>query len=572
MAVYDKNRRLLADVGGGGGGGADQLMILLLQELVFGTKMSDAYPAELISVADYQQLLQKIRGDHYKTINYLKDKVNQEHITPETDWKDYDTILRTVIADVLAFVEQKGYDLGYTTGFGEGRTAGYTEGYATGFAEGRTAGYSEGRTAGFAEGYTEGHTVGFTEGREAGYTEGRAAGFTEGYTVGYAAGYAAGQSGADPYSSPVDGWIDIRQVMANAPLLYDGSSNEYKAAAVTLLFDSKATTMFSQYSSTFGHGSAQAIWITSDGARYESANISGQVTHTWDESRDYQTCAQGYKTRYVITYLRNQPSSYITFDNYDYIWTQNNNALWIHMDNFEVRSVINYSTLTDSNYNMTPLEMITCGENARGTANTSFRFGIMKDLRHVELPEGMTKIGQQSFDMAYMISGFKSLKIPSTITEVGMLSMTSILPDKFVMPKNLATISSAQGMLAYYSVVGELIRAQGFSVVGGIKQLHFPVMPNTDLAMQVMNYGSVSSNAYSASLRAITCDSGFNIRYLVDFTRCIHLSKSAMVNYGNNIASRVGMTAGTITFGATNLAKLSAAEKLIFTQKNYTIN
>jgi|GEM_PF-5464802 len=374
----------------------------------------------------------------------------------------------------------------------------------------------------------------------------------------------------NPAVDAVDGWTDIRRVMDNAPLLYDSSNNEYKAAAVTLLFDCKATTVFSQYSSCFGNGYQSAIWVTSDGSRYTSTEISGQVTHTWNEAQDV-SCAQGYKTRYVITYLRNIPSSYITFDNYDYIWSTNNNALWVHLDNFEVRTVTNNSTLTDSNYNMTPLEMITCGANARGTANTVFRIGIMKDLRHIELPEGMTKITQQSFEMLDMRGGLKSLKIPSTVTEVGMLSMTGITPDTFVMPKNLTTVSSAQGMISYYNVVGEVINQNGGTIVGGIKQLHFPVFPNTDIAMQVMNRGSFT-NAISTSLRAVTCDSGFNIRYLVDFGRCIHLSKSAITNFGNNLASRVGMTAGTITFGATNIAKLSAAEKTIFTNKNYNIN
>ena len=374
----------------------------------------------------------------------------------------------------------------------------------------------------------------------------------------------------NPDADALVGWIDIRQVMESAPILYDSSNNEYKAAAVTLLFDCKATTAFSQYSSCFGNGYQPAIWVTSDGARYTSTDISGQVTHTWNEASD-TPCVQGYKTRYVITYLRNISSSYISFDDYDYIWSQNNNALWVHMDNFDVRSVTNYSTLTDSNYNMTPLEMITCGEKARGTASTIFRFGIMKDLRHVELPEGMMKITQQSFEMLDMRGGLRSFKIPSTVTEVGMLSMTGITPDTFIMPKNLTTISNASGMLAYYNIVGEVINQNGGTIVGGIKQLHFPVLPNTELSMNVMNRGSFT-NAISTSLRALTCDSGFSIRSLVDFGRCIHLSKSAIINFGNNLSSRVGKTAGIITFGSINLAKLSSVEKMIFTSKNYTIN
>ena len=375
---------------------------------------------------------------------------------------------------------------------------------------------------------------------------------------------------SNPCSDPIDGWIDIRHVMANAPNIIDPTTSiEYKPAMVTLLSDAMKSTMFSPMSPVFG-GSYNSgygdggLYVTSDSVTIYPNMIASGYTHTWNDSYDV-LCSQRYKTRYIITYIKNTPTARISAETYDYMWSSNTNSLWCHIDN----CLVGYFDMSNiqSQTNNVSLEMVTCGLNCTGNASTVFKGGLTRNLRHLELPEGTTKLSASAFDFG--ITSFKSIKLPSTIIGLEFGCLMDYTGDKFTFPASLTSIGG--GNMSNNGVVGERTgNTQGYSNINGIKQIHIPKFVSDDLIVYVFENASTRS---APSLRAVTCDVGACFRQLTHLGQCFNLSRSSMLELGRNLKSRVGMTyAGTIYFGATNLAKLSADEKLIFTQKNYTLS
>ena len=72
------------------------------------------------------------------------------------------------------------------------------------------------------------------------------------------------------------------------------------------------------------------------------------------------------------------------------------------------------------------------------------------------------------------------------------------------------------------------------------------------------------------SLENVTIENGFNCNYL-NLSSSTNYSVETMVSWFNALADRTGDTAYTFTIGATNLNKLTAEQKAIATNKNWTL-
>ena len=73
-----------------------------------------------------------------------------------------------------------------------------------------------------------------------------------------------------------------------------------------------------------------------------------------------------------------------------------------------------------------------------------------------------------------------------------------------------------------------------------------------------------------SSLENVTIENGFNCNKL-DLSSSTRYSVETMVSWFNALADRTGQASFTLTIGATNLNKLTAEQKAIATNKNWTL-
>ena len=131
--------------------------------------------------------------------------------------------------------------------------------------------------------------------------------------------------------------------------------------------------------------------------------------------------------------------------------------------------------------------------------------------------------------------GLESLSLPSTIQT---LNLTGLYRLKSIVIPTAATNVTLSNL--------------------GIESLHIP-----------STVTKITCN-YLNNLKYISVDYGFNINGL-DLTTSTCLSKDCIVSLLENLADRTTTGVRTLTLGSINLAKLSAEEKLIATNKNWTL-
>ena len=72
------------------------------------------------------------------------------------------------------------------------------------------------------------------------------------------------------------------------------------------------------------------------------------------------------------------------------------------------------------------------------------------------------------------------------------------------------------------------------------------------------------------SLEEIELQKGFNVS--ANFSNCTNLSAESLIGMLESLKDLRGETAKSLTIGATNLAKLTNAQKGIATDKNWTLS
>ena len=107
------------------------------------------------------------------------------------------------------------------------------------------------------------------------------------------------------------------------------------------------------------------------------------------------------------------------------------------------------------------------------------------------------------------------------------------------------------------------IQARAFQSCSSLSTINFPnsltSIPSGNQPFQLCT-----------SLENVTIENGFNCNYL-NLSSSTKYSVETMVSWFNALADRTGDTAYTFTIGATNLNKLTAEQKAIATNKNWTL-
>ena len=166
------------------------------------------------------------------------------------------------------------------------------------------------------------------------------------------------------------------------------------------------------------------------------------------------------------------------------------------------------------------------------------------------IPEGVAEIKAGIFyrdTSPYYTNNLKSVTFPSTLRTIGYQSFRNqSYITELVIPHGVKTISS-----------------NAFSGCNGVQRLY---LPNT--------LTSCSNNAFTptSNMTSFEVEQDFNcdLSPNVVFSNA-NLSADVMVNVFNNLKDRTGEQAYTLTFGATNIAKLTAEQIAIATDKNWNL-
>ena len=123
-----------------------------------------------------------------------------------------------------------------------------------------------------------------------------------------------------------------------------------------------------------------------------------------------------------------------------------------------------------------------------------------------------------------------------------------------------------------FPYVEEIILPDNLKVLSGntyvfshVDSLEYLWIPNTITT-------TIPANVFSTapSLTVIELQEGFNIS--ANFSNCTNLTKEAIVNMLYALKNLKGASAKSLTLGETNLAKLSASDIAIATNKNWTLS
>lgn len=153
------------------------------------------------------------------------------------------------------------------------------------------------------------------------------------------------------------------------------------------------------------------------------------------------------------------------------------------------------------------------------TAIGDFAFWHYYQLLSILIPSGVTSIGQAAF---HQCSSLTSLTIPNGVTSIGQTA--------FYLCNNLA---------------------------------------NLTIPSSITSIGMFAFDA-CYSLENITIGNGFNCDGL-DLSASNRYSVDTIVGWFNALVDRTGQAAYTLTIGATNLAKLTAEQIAIATNKNWNL-
>lgn len=347
-------------------------------------------------------------------------------------------------------------------------------------------------------------------------------------------------SGGSDEWQPEPDWWDIEQILKD-------DTEDYPYKAIQLITDNSNTTFFSVY------GQGRKV-KTSDGAEY-ILNTTG-ITHTWDKTKD-KPCSKGYKTRYVIMY-----SDSIYLSNYVNFGSADANCLYIIFSGYDMKQVFN---------NIRKLECVkSLNEEGILTGNQTFRFNYnlkkidaqiknatsnqytFNFVRDVTLKDNfMTISNSHNGDCSNMFSN-SSVKLPSLNSDLNVKngnfmfssSKIEVIPS-WIKFDNVTNLNSIFSDCRYLRKIESRIN-----------------MINITSSPSMMFY-------YSYSLEEVYFS---NVKVPIpNLNEASFLKHDCIVDLLNNLVDLTGETSKTLTLGATNLSKLTAEEKAIATNKNWTL-
>lgn len=292
---------------------------------------------------------------------------------------------------------------------------------------------------------------------------------------------------------------------------------------------------------------------TSDGAFYTS-----NVTHTWDRAHD-KPCSDGYKTRWVIVYNTSRDVA---------INHRSVPSMWLYLGD------CNVTLLTAGQYGVSNrlLAAIQCddgGATANASAVGAEAFYECRSLVLVEIPPGVTSIGSVAFRYC---SSLEYVKLPHSVTSIVSgafrdcyclhsvnfpAAVTAITESLFNLCYSLHRVSIPDGVTS--------IGVSAFYDCYNLSSVYIPSSVVSILGTSAITYAFYRCYA----LTSVTLGANFDANNL--WLNDSPLSVSSMLNMFAALKDNTGLTAKTLTLGATNLAKLTDDEKAIATNKNWIL-
>jgi len=349
-------------------------------------------------------------------------------------------------------------------------------------------------------------------------------------------------SGSDEWQPHPD-WWDIKQIFEDDPdpdkrfiLLFTDSNN-------TVQFD------FSKIGNTAG-----GYYKTSDGMYFDGSNVA---LYEWYKALD-KPCSEGYKTRWLMFY---SPDPNVICDVAN---TYNNYVKYAYFGNGSIIQSLVFGSNIAANANKI-LDSVHIDETVTmiATGIGAYAFYSCFSLRNIVILDGITSIGAYAF---YSCFSLRNIVIPESVTSIGAYAFQDCYSLRnIVIPDGITSIGNSTFYSCYSLrniVIPESVTSIGNGAFQSCNSLRNIVIPDG-----ITSIGN-SAILNCVSLLSINIDNGW-VPPAFSVAQSTMFSVSGMIEFFNRLG--VAPTARTLTFGATNLAKLTPAEKQIATDKGYTL-
>ena len=213
--------------------------------------------------------------------------------------------------------------------------------------------------------------------------------------------------------------------------------------------------------------------------------------------------------------------------------------------------------------NCSSLTTISLPDSVTSIGTEAFR--SCSSLTTISLPDSLTSIGSSAFQNCASLT---SISLPDSLTSIGGWAFqycTSLTTIK--LPNSLTSIGSAAfGYCTSLTTIKlpNSLTSIGSAAFGGCTSLTTIKLPNSLTSIGSAAFGGCSS------LENVTIENGFNCNNL-NISPSTRYSVETMVSWFEALADRTGQAPFTLTIGSTNLNKLTAEQKAIATNKNWTL-
>ncbi len=201
------------------------------------------------------------------------------------------------------------------------------------------------------------------------------------------------------------------------------------------------------------------------------------------------------------------------------------------------------TTIGQSAFQSAKLKGFTMSSNVKSIGQSAFSNVIFSDQEKIVIPTTCTSLSQYTF------SG-------SNISQLEILANVTSIPTSFL-------TDGGNNPLELY--IGEGIETLGVNCLynrGGLWKLYLP-STLTSIGNQAFTF--------AGRCRELTLGNGWNMTFNAGSRATSTIEKSFVVGWLNALKDLTGETAKTLTIGSTNLAKLTAEEIAIATNKNWNL-